>query len=153
MPNHFIEHLLDTVSVRFSQVQLTVSETTVVSSVSVANLTSAPASPCSLSPPPCPLHPTTAWKLADVGDERQEVRRPVTDASGGFAAVRRVAQRRRRRPAPPNPPEVAAWPSTPQCALPPTSCTAGRGARSLPPSCPCGHPTVDRRHYAKTDRD
>ena len=26
--------------------------------------------------------------LADVGDELEEVRRPVTDASGGFAAAR-----------------------------------------------------------------
>ena len=120
LPNHFIEHLLDTVSIMFSQVQLTVSETTVVSSVSVVDLASAPASPCFLSPPPCPLHRTSAWKLADVGDEQQEVRHPVTDASGGFAAVRRVAQRRRRRPVPPKPPEVAAWSSTPQCALPPS---------------------------------
>ena len=82
------------------------------------DLASAAVSPCSLSPPPCPLHRTSAWKLADVGDEQQEVRRPVPDASGGFAAVRREAQRRRRRPAPPKPPEVAAWPSTPQNALP-----------------------------------
>ena len=88
MPNHFIEHLLDTVSLMFSQVQLTVSETTVVSSVSVVDLTSAPASPCFLSPPPCPLHRTSAWMLAGVGDMLEEVRRPVTDASGGFAAAR-----------------------------------------------------------------
>ena len=88
MPNHSVEHLLDTVSLRFSQVQLTVSEPTVVSSVSVANLTSAPASPCFLSPPPCPLHRTSAWMLPGVGDELEEVRRPVTDASGGFAAAR-----------------------------------------------------------------
>ena len=56
--------------------------------MSVANLTSAPASPCFLSPPPCPLHRTSAWMLAGVGDELEEVRRPVTDASGGFAAAR-----------------------------------------------------------------
>ena len=88
MPNHFIEHLLDTVSIMFSQVQLTVSETTVVSSVSVVDLASAPASPCFLSPPPCPLHRTSAWKVAGIGDEQEEVRRPVTDGSGGFAATR-----------------------------------------------------------------
>ena len=38
---------------------------------------------------PCPLflHRTNAWHLANVGDEQQKVRRPVTDASGGFAAA------------------------------------------------------------------
>ena len=72
----------------FSQIQLTVSENNVVSSVSVVDLASAPASPCFLSPPPCPLHRTSAWMLAGVGDEQEEVRRPVTDASGGFAAAR-----------------------------------------------------------------
>ena len=88
MPNHFVEHLLDTVSIRFSQIQLTVSENNVVSSVSVVDHTSAPASLRSLSPPPCPLHRTSAWKVAGVGDELEEVRRPMTDASGGFAAAR-----------------------------------------------------------------
>ena len=34
------------------------------------------------------LHRTNAWHLADVGDKQQKVRRPVTDASGGFAAAR-----------------------------------------------------------------
>ena len=52
------------------------------------DLASAAVSPCSLSPPPCPLHRTNVWHLADVGDEQQKVRRPVTDASGGFAAAR-----------------------------------------------------------------
>ena len=88
LPNHFIEHLLDTVSLMFSQVQLTVSESTVVSSVSVVDLASAPASPCFLSPTPCPLHHTSAWKVAGVGDEQEEVRHPVSDGSGGFAAAR-----------------------------------------------------------------
>ena len=31
------------------------------------------------------LHRTNAWRLAGVGDEQQKVRRPVTDAGGGFA--------------------------------------------------------------------
>ena len=31
------------------------------------------------------LHRTSAWHLAGVGDEQQKVRRPVTDAGGGFA--------------------------------------------------------------------
>ena len=34
------------------------------------------------------LHRTSAWMLAGVGDVLEEVRRPVTDASGGFAAAR-----------------------------------------------------------------
>ena len=34
------------------------------------------------------LRRTIPWSLADVGDEQEEVRRPVTDASGGFAAAR-----------------------------------------------------------------
>ena len=29
-----------------------------------------------------------AWKLAGVGDEQEEVRHPVSDGSGGFAAAR-----------------------------------------------------------------
>ena len=41
-----------------------------------------------LVPSPLFLHRTNAWHLADVGDEQQKVRRPVTDASGGFAAAR-----------------------------------------------------------------
>ena len=39
-------------------------------------------------PSPLFLHRTSVWHLADVGDEQQKVRRPVTDASGGFAAAR-----------------------------------------------------------------
>ena len=34
------------------------------------------------------LRRTNAWKVAGVGDEQEEVRRPVTDGSGGFAAAR-----------------------------------------------------------------
>ena len=30
----------------------------------------------------------SAWMLAGIGDEQEEVRRPVTDASGSFAAAR-----------------------------------------------------------------
>jgi len=33
------------------------------------------------------LHRTSAWHLAGVGDEQQKVRRPVTDAGGGFAGA------------------------------------------------------------------
>ena len=33
-------------------------------------------------PSPLSLHRTSAWSLADVGDVLEEVRRPVTDASG-----------------------------------------------------------------------
>ena len=36
-------------------------------------------------PSPVSLHRTNAWTLAGVGDEQQKVRRPVTDAGGGFA--------------------------------------------------------------------
>ncbi len=35
------------------------------------------------------LHRTSAWHLAGVGDEQQKVRRPVTDAGGGFADASR----------------------------------------------------------------
>ena len=38
-----------------------------------------------LVPSPLFLHRTNAWRLAGVGDEQQKVRRPVTDAGGGFA--------------------------------------------------------------------
>ena len=58
------------------------------SSELVVDLDSAPMSPCSPAPSPLSLHRTNAWSLADVGDEQEEVRRPVTDASGGFAAAR-----------------------------------------------------------------
>ena len=51
-----------------------------------------------LVPSPLFLHRTNAWQLADVGDVLEEVRRPVTDASGGFAAARE----RRGATAPPS---------------------------------------------------
>ena len=44
------------------------------------------------------LHRTSAWHLAGVGDEQQKVRRPVTDAGGGFADA---------DTAPPTPPSAA----------------------------------------------
>ena len=52
------------------------------------------------------LHRTSSWSLAGIGDEQEEVRRPVSDGSGGFAAARErrsvdgTAQRRpsHRRP-------------------------------------------------------
>ena len=34
------------------------------------------------------LRRTNAWKVTGVGDEQEEVRHPVTDGSGGFAAAR-----------------------------------------------------------------
>ena len=40
-----------------------------------------------LVPSPLFLLRTNTWHLADVGDEQQKVRRPVTDASSGFAAA------------------------------------------------------------------
>ena len=39
-------------------------------------------------PSPLSLQRTSAWMFAGVGDVLEEVRRPVTDASGGFAAAR-----------------------------------------------------------------
>ena len=57
--------------------------------------------------PPCPLHRTSAWKVADVGDEQEEVRHPVSDGSGGFAAAREgrsVAVAVQRRPSHRRPP-------------------------------------------------
>ena len=34
------------------------------------------------------LRRTNAWKVAGVSDEQEEVRHPVSDGSGGFAAAR-----------------------------------------------------------------
>ena len=34
------------------------------------------------------LRRTISWRLADVGDEQEEVRHPVSDGSSGFAAAR-----------------------------------------------------------------
>ena len=34
------------------------------------------------------LRRTNAWKVAGVGDEQEEVRRPVSDGSDGFVAAR-----------------------------------------------------------------
>ena len=34
------------------------------------------------------LRRTISWRLAGVGDEQEEVRRPVSDGSSGFAAAR-----------------------------------------------------------------
>ena len=70
-----------------------------------------------LVPSPLFLHRTNAWRLAGVGDEQQKVRRPVTDAGGGFADASE-RHSRRLHAAPPKPPETAAWPSTPPNALP-----------------------------------
>ena len=53
------------------------------------------------------LHRTNAWKVAGVDDEQEEVRHPVSDGSGGFAAARErrsvdgAAQRRPSHPRPP----------------------------------------------------
>ena len=50
---------------------------------------------------------TIAWKVAGVGDEQEEVRRPVTDGSGGFAAAgegRSVDGATQRRPSHRRPP-------------------------------------------------
>ena len=88
MPNHFVEHLEDIVNVKFRDSEIQFSDLLSFSSETVVDLDSAALAPCSPSPPPCPLHRTSAWMLAGVGDELEEVRRPVTDASGGFAAAR-----------------------------------------------------------------
>ena len=39
-------------------------------------------------PSPLFLHRTSAWKVAGVGDEQEEVRHPVNDGSSGFATAR-----------------------------------------------------------------
>ena len=86
MPNHSVEHLQCIVKFRFSKVQRTVQ----CYCRFLQNLLSIPTVPdVALLPVPSPLflHRTNAWHLADVGDEQQKVRRPVTDASSGFAAA------------------------------------------------------------------
>ena len=87
MPNHFVEHLLDTVAVI---VQLS-SENSFgamsFSSVFVVHLASDRVGALLPVPSPLSLHRMSAWTFADVGDVLEEVRRPVTDASGGFAAA------------------------------------------------------------------
>ena len=87
LPNPSVEHLQCIVKIRFRKFREHFSALSFSSEPDV-DLASAAVSPCSLSPPPCPLHRTSVWHLADVGDEQQKVRRPVTDASGGFAAAR-----------------------------------------------------------------
>ena len=88
IPNHFIEHLLDTGAIKFSQVQLTVSETTVVFFSVRSQSRQCPGVALLPVPSPLSLHRTSAWMFAGIGDVLEEVRRPVTDASGGFAAAR-----------------------------------------------------------------
>ena len=88
MPNHYVEHLQSIVNVKFRDSEIQFSDLLSFSSEPVVDLDSAALAPCSPSPPPCPLHRISTWSLADVGDELGEVRRPVTDASGGFAAAR-----------------------------------------------------------------
>ena len=76
-----------------------------------------------LAPRPLPLVPAPHERLDVCGRRRR---------AGGGAPPRdrrqrrlcgrqREAQRRRRHSAPPKPPEIAAWSSTPPCALPPSS--------------------------------
>ena len=88
LPNHSVEHLQCYVNVKFRHSEIQFSNLLSFSSETVVDLDSAALAPCSPSPPPCPLHRTSIWHLADVGDEQQKVRRLVTDASGGFAAAR-----------------------------------------------------------------
>ena len=88
MPNHFVEHLKGTVTVSVQKFSEIVSLSTVVFFRTRSRSRQWPRwrrAPCAsfLS-----LRRTIAWKLVGVGDEQEEVRRPVTDASGGFAAAR-----------------------------------------------------------------
>ena len=88
MPNNSVEHLQCIVKIRFRKVQRTLQ----CYCRFLQNLLSISTVPrCRLAPPvpsPLSLHRTSAWSLADIGDKQEEVRRPVTDASGGFAAAR-----------------------------------------------------------------
>ena len=88
MPNHSVEHLQGIVNVKFSKFRVAVQKLLSFSSEHLLDLASNRVGVLLPVPSPLSLRRTSAWMLAGVGDELEEVRRPVTDASGGFAAAR-----------------------------------------------------------------
>ena len=88
MPNHFVEHLMGTVTVNIQKFRDTVSVSTVV--FFRARSRSRQYHGGALLPVTffLSLRRTIAWKVAGVGDEQEEVRHPVSDGSSGFAAAR-----------------------------------------------------------------
>ena len=117
MPNHFVEHLKDTVSVKFRKFSKQFQKLLSFSSEPFLDLASSRGGAVRPVLPSYPLRRTIAWRLAGVGDEQEEVRHPVSDGSSGLCGCQREAQHGRRRPAPPKPPEATAWPSTHPCTL------------------------------------
>ena len=88
MPNHFVEHLKGTVTVKFSkQFQKLMS----FSSEPFLDLASSRGG--ALLPVSSLLsqHRMIAWKLAGVGDELVEVRHPVSDGSSALCGCQRGA--------------------------------------------------------------
>jgi len=145
MQNPFVEHLMGTVSVTVQKFRDTVSVSTVVFFRTPSRSRQYRGGALLPVLSFLSLRRTIAWKLAGVGDEQEEVRHPVSDSSGGFAAARErrsmdgaVQRRPSHRRSPRGPP-------LPRARCHPSSWTARRRARSLPPPCPYGRPVEDRR--------
>ena len=87
MPNHFVEHLLDTVAVI---VQLSSENSPVHCRFLQCALSISPVSLWRLAPRPLPLVPAPHERLEGYGRRRRAGggAPPVSDGSGGFAAAR-----------------------------------------------------------------
>ena len=88
MPNHFVEHLKGTVTVKLRSSEIQFQWPMSFSSEPLLDLASSRGGAVRPVLPSYSLRRTIAWRLAGVGDEQEEVRHPVSDGSGGFAAAR-----------------------------------------------------------------
>ena len=106
MPNHFVEHLKGTVTVKFRNSEVQFQWPMSFSSEPLLDLASSRGGALLPVPSFLSLRRTIAWKLAGVGDELVEVRLPVSGSSSALcgcqsgAALDGAVQRRpsHRRP-------------------------------------------------------
>ena len=91
MPNHFIEHLKGTVTVKFRNSEVQFQWPMSFSSEPLLDLASSRGGAVRPVLPSYPLRRTIAWKLAGVGDEQVEVRHPVSDGSSALCGCQRGA--------------------------------------------------------------
>ena len=76
MPNHFVEHLKGTVTVKFRKFSKQFQKLLSFSSEHLLDLASNHVGALLPVPSPLSLRRTSAWMLAGVGDEQGEVRHP-----------------------------------------------------------------------------
>ena len=84
MPNHFVEHLKGTVTVKFRRFRDTVSVSTVVFFRTFPRSHQYRGGALLPVPSFLSLRRTIAWRFAGIGDEQEEVRHPVSDGSSAL---------------------------------------------------------------------